>query len=154
MQFRPAPDRWAIIRRVHGKPQLEKRVLVESNCIRTINDPELGGSRDIDLDTCPAMDPDRPVAEQPLLRMGRARTLTKENADIAARQEQHRAPFNAFEMGHEFFPDYAPHNMGALSYFDDLSELDAAGAGVGDGVYDVTYWSQRLGRGYRSNGLP
>ncbi|KAF7556018.1 hypothetical protein G7Z17_g1690 [Cylindrodendrum hubeiense] len=121
LQFRSAPDRWIVVRQVRSKPELAKYVLVESNCIRTIDDAEMPD--DVEAETCPAMDPEKPLDEQWTLRMGRSSLLTKKNLEDA-QTRKYREPFNAFEMGHEFFADYAPHNMGSFSYFDDLAGIE------------------------------
>ncbi|EEU47014.1 uncharacterized protein NECHADRAFT_78007 [Fusarium vanettenii 77-13-4] len=121
VQFRPAPDRWIVIRQVRGKPSLTKYVLVESNCIRRLHHLDI--AEDFESATCPAMDPSRPMEDQPLLRMGRARPLAQMNTMTEGRE--YRAPFNSFELGHEYFADYAPHNMGVFSYFDNLEGIDA-----------------------------
>lgn len=126
VNFRPAPDRWVIVRQVRSKPELTKRVLVESNYIRELDAAEL---LDLDIDvenqTSPAIDYDRRVEEQPMLRMGRSVLLTAENITDEG-DHQYRQPFNAFEYGYEFFADYAPHNMGVFSWFDDLADIQTA----------------------------
>lgn len=121
VQFRPAPDRWIVVRQVRGKPSLTKYVLVESNCIRRIDHLDVG--EDYESGTSPAMDTSRPIEDQPLLRMGRARPLAQINTMTEGRG--YRVPFNSFELGHEYFADYAPHNMGVFSYFDNLEGIDA-----------------------------
>ncbi|KAF5980593.1 hypothetical protein FCOIX_4734 [Fusarium coicis] len=122
VQFRPVPDRWIVVRKVRGSPSLTKHVLVESNCIRTINIGDDDMAEDFESTTCPAMDPSRTIEEQLLLRMGRSRPLTAEPEKM--RQEEYREPFNAFELGHEYFADYAPHNMGVFTYFDNLEGVN------------------------------
>ncbi|CAM1505214.1 Fc.00g108510.m01.CDS01 [Cosmosporella sp. VM-42] len=126
VHFRPAPDRWIVIRNVHEQPEKTRRFLVESNCIRTIDDPEFGsqpGKHDIEMTTAPAMDPSKPMDEQDRLRMGRVAELTAQNVG-AASTRSYREQFNAFAMGHEFFADYQPHNMGVFSVFDNLEGVD------------------------------
>lgn len=121
VQFRPAPDRWIIVRQVRGKLDLTKYVLVESNCVRKIDHVDM--PEDFEAETCPAMDPLKPIKDQPLLRMGRTSPLTT-GTEKPAIDCEFREPFNAFELGHEFFADYAPHNMGVFSYFDNLDGIE------------------------------
>ncbi|KAJ4194402.1 hypothetical protein NW755_003158 [Fusarium falciforme] len=121
VQFRPAPDRWIVVRQVRGKPSLTKYVLVESNCIRRID--QLDISEDFEAGTCPAMDTSKPIEDRPLLRMGCARPLAQMRNMTEG--SEYRVPFNSFELGHEYFADYAPHNMGVFSYFDNLQGIDA-----------------------------
>lgn len=122
VQFRPAPDRWIVVRKVRGNPSLTKHVLVESNCIRSIHVGGADVAEDFEATTSPAMDPSRTIEEQLLLRMGRSTPLTAEPEEMG--QEEFREPFNAFELGHEYFADYAPHNMGVFTYFDSLDGVD------------------------------
>ncbi|KAF5620632.1 uncharacterized protein FTJAE_11625 [Fusarium tjaetaba] len=121
VQFRPSPDRWIIVRQVRNKPELSKHILVESNRIRKINEGDI--DEDFELSTCPAMDPYRNIEDQPLLRMGRSSPLAAESETKRA-EPCYKTPFNAFELGHEYFADYAPHNMGVFSYFDNLDGID------------------------------
>ncbi|KAH7122091.1 hypothetical protein B0J13DRAFT_566936 [Dactylonectria estremocensis] len=123
VQFRPAPDRWIVVRQVRDNPSLTKYVLVESNCVRNINHVDM--TEDFEAATCPAMDPSKDVKEQPLLRMGRTSPLTAEAEEMRPGCE-FRKPFNAFGLGHEYFADYAPHNMGVFSYFDSLNGVEDA----------------------------
>ena len=137
IQFRSAPDRWVIVRKIRGKPQLRKEFIVESNRIRKIDDPELVGS--LETQSCPAMDPNKPIGEQPMLRLGRSVPLAQDSSKLDAGSSSaivYREPFNAFELGHEFFPDYAPSNMGVFSFFDDLKDFESDDKGTG---YAVDY---------------
>lgn len=108
----------------------EKWFMVESNCLRAIDDDELldPNAPDIEITTSAGIDPDdlQPAIleekEPPKpIRMGRQVELNYKSL-IAKNDRKHRVPFNAFEMGHEFFVDYQPHNMGVFSLFDDLKD--------------------------------
>lgn len=137
LHFRAVPDRWLVVRKVRGRPEQDRRFLIESNCIRTVDDPEFnsdsespsaGGNskgHDLETTTAPAMDPSRPPSEQYGLRMGRVADLTAANVK-AAKAQKYCKPFNAFAQGHEFFADYQPHHMGVFSCFDDLEGVDEA----------------------------
>ncbi|KAK3376172.1 hypothetical protein B0T24DRAFT_572793 [Lasiosphaeria ovina] len=131
VQFRAVPDRWVVIRKVRaggssgtgsGK---ETWNLVESNCIRSLDDDDFiaPDGPDVEISTSPGMSPSD-NAGQPLSApsvMGRSAKLTPDNL-AGAKKRNYRHPFNAFEMGHEFFVDYQPHNMGVFSFFDDLRD--------------------------------
>lgn len=122
VQFRPVPDRWLIVRSVRNNPWYGKRFIVESNCIRRLDDPDIVGKTE--TQTCPAMDPTQPSQEQPMLRLGRALQLDASYpSSMDPVRRRYREPFCAAELGHEFFPDYAPHNMGTFSFFDDLKDV-------------------------------
>ncbi|PTB63054.1 hypothetical protein BBK36DRAFT_1127461 [Trichoderma citrinoviride] len=134
-QFRAVPDRWMVFRKLRsgGNGEVigkERWLMVESNCLRAIDDDELldPNAPDIEITTAAGIDPEdmgpanREEKEPPKpMVMGRQADLdTKNNTTEGNRK--HRVPFNAFEMGHEFFVDYQPHNMGVFSLFDDLKD--------------------------------
>ncbi|KAH0489974.1 hypothetical protein TgHK011_001461 [Trichoderma gracile] len=134
-QFRAVPDRWMVFRKLRGGGNgeaigKEKWFMVESNCLRAIDDDELldPDAPDIEVTTSAGIDPDdlQPATmeekEPPMpIRMGRQVELNYKSL-TAKDNRKHRVPFNAFEMGHEFFVDYQPHNMGVFSLFDDLKD--------------------------------
>lgn len=55
VQFRPAPDRWIIVRQVRVKPDLTKYVLVGSNCVRKVDHVDM--PEDFEAGTCPVAPP-------------------------------------------------------------------------------------------------
>ncbi|KAF5540891.1 hypothetical protein FNAPI_10412 [Fusarium napiforme] len=125
VEFRPVPDRWIIGRMVHSESSSITWTLLESNCIRALDDDELvmsASPQDLQSTTSPVMDVNAPIESQYKLLMGRSGPL-----DVQRQTKSrgiYKKPFNAFELGHEFFTDYQPHNMGVFSFFDDLAGLD------------------------------
>ncbi|UKZ52620.1 hypothetical protein TrVGV298_006401 [Trichoderma virens] len=132
IQFRAVPDRWIVLKAPRTGPQAgtEMWKIIESNCMRVFDHDELiaNNGQDIEVITSPGINPadlgpaslDEKEPPKPMT-MGRAAYLT--HTELESLPDRiHRSPFNAFEMGHEFFVDYQPHNMGVFSFFDAMDD--------------------------------
>ncbi|KAF2147998.1 hypothetical protein K461DRAFT_302364 [Myriangium duriaei CBS 260.36] len=120
-QFRPAPDRWIIVRRSRSGDGSDRCVMLESNCVRNIDDDELGAAVAPDLNniTAPAVNSTLSIDQQYKSYLGRSADFGSASASSTTART-YQTPFTAFESSNEFFADYQPQNMGVFSFFDDL----------------------------------